>query len=62
MLPATIVIQPLAFDALAAFGIGGLAVVVALAWVVLFAVCVAAGGDGLGRDCRSCRHYAQTAS
>ncbi len=37
MLPDSIVPQPPVFDALAAFGIGGLAVLVALAWVAVFA-------------------------
>lgn len=37
MLPTTIVILPPAFDPLAAFGIGGIAVLVAVVWIVLFA-------------------------
>jgi hypothetical protein len=37
MLPATISILPPVFDPVAAFGIGGIAVFVAVVWVVLFA-------------------------
>lgn len=37
MLPTTISIVPPAFDPISAFGIGGIAVLVAVAWIVLFA-------------------------
>lgn len=37
MLPSTISILPPVFDPLSAFGIGGIAVLVAVAWIVLFA-------------------------
>jgi hypothetical protein len=37
MLPATIAIVPPVFDPISAFGIGGIAVLVAVAWILLFA-------------------------
>ena len=36
MLPAGIVIRPPIFDPIAAYGIGGIAILVAIIWVVLF--------------------------
>ena len=36
MLPTTIVIRPPAFDPMAAYGIGGIALLVAIVWIVLF--------------------------
>src|SRR5687768_4562624 len=37
MLPVTISILPPVFDPISAFGIGGLAVLVAIVWIVMFA-------------------------
>lgn len=36
MLPDTVTLQPPVFDAISVYGIGGIAVLVALAWIVLF--------------------------